>query len=106
MFTNGFRGPIYGWLKSFITDRFQCVDYEDIRSNFAKVTCGIAQGSTLGPLMFLLCINDFASKSNDCDFIFFADDTTVLFHNKSVEPLSTFMNHELNVIAEWFVTND
>ena len=105
MFTYGFRGPIYSRLKSFIINRFHCVDYNGIRSNFAKVTCGITQGYTLGPLMFLLHIKDLASAYNKCDFILFADDTTVLFHNKSVEPLITIMSYELNVIAEWFVTN-
>ena len=44
----------YSWLKSFITNRFQCVDYDGIRCNCAKVTCGITQGFTLGPLIFSL----------------------------------------------------
>ena len=55
--------------------------------------------------MFLLYINDLASVSNNCDFILFADDTTVLFHNKSVEPLIITMSRELNVIAEWYISN-
>ncbi len=101
----GFRGPIYHWLKSFIKNRFQCVVYNSVQSNFLSLSHGVAQGSTLGPLLFLLYINDLPDVSNNCDFILFADDTTVLFHDKNSNQLAIDINKELKLISEWFIVN-
>ena len=101
----GFRGLTHQWLASFVTNRFQCVVSNNTQSNFLKITHGIAQGSTLGPLMFILYINDLPDVSDNCDFVLFADDTTVLFHNKNVDQLASNMNNELYAIAEWFINN-
>ena len=87
LYTCGFHSTIFSWLKSFIVDRYQCVVHNGIQTNFIKTMYGIAQGSTLGPLMFLLYIIDLQNVSNIYDFVLFADDTTVLFHDKSVDIL-------------------
>ncbi len=101
----GFRGPIYSWLKSFITNRFQCVLHNGIQSNFLKISRGIAQGSILGPLLFILYINDLHLVSNKCKFVLFADDTTILFNGKNVAHLERTISNELAIISKWFITN-
>ena len=70
-----------------------------------KIIYGIAQGSTLGPLMFLLYIHDLQNVSNICDFVLFADNTTVLFHDKSVDILNAKIEREMIIIAECFIGN-
>ena len=66
---------------------------------------GISQGSTLGPLMFLLYINNLQNVSNICGFVLFADDTTFLFLDKSVDILNAKIEREITLIAEWFIDN-
>ena len=78
LYAYGFHGSIFSRLKSFIVDWYQCVVHNGVQSNFIKTMYGIAQGSTLGPLMVLLYINDLQNVSNICDFALFADDTSLI----------------------------
>ena len=99
LYAYGFCGPTFSKLKSFIVDRYQCVIHNGVQSNFIKTMYEIAQGSTLRPLMFLLYINDLQNVSNICDLVLFVDDTTVLFHSKSVDILNTEIEREMILIA-------
>ena len=70
-------------------------------SNFKNITCGVPQGSLLGPLLFILYINDFQNSSNLLSFILFADDTSVFFSHKNPNTLVDTVNTELSRIHEW-----
>ena len=63
-------------LKNYLTDRKQCTEINNVRSNTLSITTGVPQGSILGPLLFILYIHDFPQASNLFDFIMYADDTT------------------------------
>ena len=70
------------WFESYLTDRKQCVDVGGFRSEFLTVTCGVPQGSILGPLLFLIYINDM-SISLSCRLSLYADDSALLFSHSN-----------------------
>ena len=66
------------WFHSYLSGRTQCVEVDGVRSDFANVTCGVPQGSILGPLLFLMYINDM-HRSVDCRLSFYADHSALVF---------------------------
>ena len=70
----GLRGIAKDWFTSYLTNRQQFVTVNDIESDLTSISCGIPQGSVLGPILFLLYINDFHRWSTLFDFHLFADD--------------------------------
>ena len=74
----GVRGLALNWFQSYLTDRKQYVLYNNVQSQTLDITCGVPQGSVLGPLLFLIYVNDIANCLAHSKLISFADDTTQL----------------------------
>lgn len=85
----GFRGKLSEWLVSYLSNRKQAVEINGVMSHTLDVTCGVPQGSVLGPLLFILFVNDLPSVANECNLIMFADDNSCLNYNKNVHDLTT-----------------
>ena len=98
----GFRGPIYHIVKSYLENRWQFVASDYAISSKRRIFTGVPQGSVLGPLLFLLYINDLHQVIKDSRIAMFADDTTVLNAGDKTSPLIT---QDLKNMTNWFVSN-
>ena len=104
LYRYGFRGPSFELLTSFLSNRFQCVSVQGVKSDLQPVTCGVPQGSVLGPLLFILFINDLPLVSTFKTTLF-ADDACLSISHSSLNSLETKVNTELNKISNWFKKN-
>ena len=95
----------YAWIKSYLSNRLQYIQIdENSRTEFCVVKCGVPQGSILGPLLFLLYINDLKNASSVLDPIMFADDTNLFYTHSNIRKLFLTMNEELASINQWFTS--
>ena len=102
----GIRGGIaQSWFKSYLVDRQQTVSVNGETAKNRFINCGAPQGSVLGPLLSLLCINDIHVSSKKLDFHLFADDTSLLFSSKNQQNLEQIVNLELTNISDWLLAN-
>ena len=100
----GIRGNIQGLFKSYLSDRKQYVCVNNCCSDYQTITCGVPQGSILGPTLFSLYINDIVNDSNFTTRLF-ADDTVLMLHEKNLSVLNTKVNSELHKIQLWLSKN-
>ena len=89
------------WFQNYLTNRKQCVDIGGAISNFKDIKCGVPQGSVLGPLLFLLYINDLP-VATDLSTILYADDTTFQMTGGDLGYLYSRANVELSKAQTWF----
>jgi hypothetical protein len=101
----GFRGIVLDWLTSYISNRNQFVYMNNHRSTTLPILTGVPQGSILGPLLFILYINDIVNVSSDVELLLFADDTNVFLHDTDIVNLSVRANKALLDISNWFKLN-
>ena len=88
----GVRGVANAWLENYLMNRKQYVVVDNQASSMQFIKCGVPQGSVLGPVLFLLFINDICNVSNLLKFVLFADDTDILCSNENVEVLQDTLN--------------
>ena len=101
----GIRGTAYQWLKSYLSNRSQFVFVNNIISNTQIVKHGVPQGSVLGPLLFLIYINDLHSSIKYSETYHFADDTHLLNFSSSVKSLCNRINADLKILTNWLSAN-
>ena len=94
LYSLGIRGNLYTWIKSYLTNRSQFVMYNNSKSETKFITHGVPQGSILGPLFFIVFMNDFSRASNILFSILFADDTTVIIEGQNYNNLILTLNTE------------
>ena len=101
----GIRGVCNDWFKSYLSDRKQFVSINGYNSDLMPVNCGVPQGSVLGPLLFLIYINDLHKAIRYCKVHHFADDTNLFHTNKSVKNLNKLVNHDMKQLNNWLSAN-
>ena len=93
------------WFRSYLTNRSQITSVGDALSSATKMPVGIPQGSLLGPLLFLIYVNNLPDCHLASDIILCADDTVVHYSSKSVSDLEHHINADLRTVSEWFSRN-
>ena len=92
------------WFQSYLSGREQCVEIGGSRSEFLPVSCGVPQGSILGPQLFLIYINDM-NLSINCRLSLYADDSALLFSGKNPDVIAERLSVELSTCKRWLVDN-
>ena len=101
----GIRGIINDWFSSYLLGRSQVTEVDTYLSSKSQISCGVPQGSVLGPLLFLIYINDIHNSSDKLSFYLFADDTNLLYADKNLKSLEETVNNELLKVSEWLNAN-
>ena len=101
----GIRGIVCDWFKSHLENRVQYVSYNTKDSDYMKIICGVPQGSILGPLRFIIYINDIVNVSTVLNAVLVADDTSLFHAHTDFDTPIEEINEEFQKITTWFHTN-
>lgn len=96
----GIRGNLLKWFHSYLHNRKQCVVINGTKSYLKNVQAGVLQGSILGPLLFLIYINDLVVNI-DCNIKLFADDTSIYITVENPFSSAALLNSDLQKINDW-----
>ena len=91
------------WFGSYLAKRTFLVNVGSSYSDPADLNCGVPQGSILGPLLFLLYINDLPQAIQNSDVRLYADDTCISFKHKNVKAIEEKLNQDFNSLCDWFL---
>ena len=92
------------WFKSYLSERIFLVKIENKLSDFGKIFCGVPQGSILGPLLFLIYVNDM-SQAVTSTLLLYADNSCILYQHKDVLQTEKRLNEDFENLCNWFVDN-
>ena len=104
--------PVYGindkelsWFIDYLFNRKHFVEFNTTRSKYQDITCGVPQGSILGPLLFLLLMNDIEHVITSCEVLLYADDMVIFFASKNVSLIESTLTKHLQQISDWLIKN-
>ena len=92
------------WYTSYLSNRKFIFSMENANSDKWSITCGVPQGSILGPLLVLIYINNM-SQAVDSEFLLYADDTCLVFQHRNIKTIEEHLNRDFSTLVDWFVDN-
>ena len=101
----GIRDSSLRWFESYLTNRKQYVSVLGFKSNLSSIKHGVPQGSVLGPLLFLIYINDLHHSIKNSTVYHFADDTSLLQIGNSYKKIEKNINYDLKCLCKWLLAN-
>ena len=101
----GVRNSELLWSRNYLHDRSQVVQYENSLSPPSRISTGVPQGSVLGPLLFVLFINDLPDCIIKCSILMYADDTVLFFSARCPKVIETTLNSQLSIVNDWLQDN-
>ena len=101
----GINSDNYHWFENYLDDRFQTVFANGILSTKEKITCGVPQGSILGPLLFLIYVNDVVKCIKNCKIKLYADDTVIYTAKHNFQLASNMIQEDLDCYSTWCKQN-
>ena len=101
----GLRGNVNRLIQSYLSNRKQYVSINGFNSEIRNMVCGVPQGSSLGPLLFLIYINDFRLCLHTAETGHFADDTFIMYSSKKAKTIETVVNTDLKRVSTWLKLN-
>jgi hypothetical protein len=105
MFMYGVRGVVHNWFKSYLLRRQQYVFVNNVCSDVRSIKYGVPQGSVLGPLLFLLYVNDIGNALPEAKIKLFADDTNIFIFSDNIEMLNQKAQNCIVQLHQWFTVN-
>lgn len=101
----GIRGILLNLFENYLVNRKQFVIANNIQSELKTIGCGVPQGSILGPLLFLIYINDICNVTKKLKYILYADDTSLFMSDTNIDNLILNFNLELQNVSQWLLVN-
>ena len=102
---NGIRDTALSWIKSYLENRTQFIQFGSHRSYYRRISCGVPQGSILGPLLFIIYVNDLPNVSSLTQSLLFANDTNLFCSHRNTDHLVSISNNKLGKIVTWLKAN-
>ena len=104
MYCLDFSESTIQWFRSYLTNRLFSVNVGDEFSSPGKLSYGVPQGSILGPLLFLLYVNNMP-QAGSCELLLYTDDTCIICMGKDIKTIEQQLNKNFNPLCEWFIDN-
>ncbi|CAH2109003.1 unnamed protein product [Euphydryas editha] len=101
----GIIGSALDMLKSYLSNRQQVTKIGEYRSSPKRISCGVPQGSILGPLLFLIYINSISYIKLNGELTLYADDTCLFYHGSCIHEITRLAQEDLNLLFNWFQSN-
>ena len=101
----GIRGGSLSWFREYLTTRSQRTQYGNEISSNLPIRCRVPQGSILGPLLFVIYINDLPKFLVDSSIMMYVDDTVIYFGGKSSSVVASIVQQDFDKMAQWMIRN-